>query len=217
MEIEAKYSLADEQLFLKVMHSDFWSNYAESSFSKEPFSAVYWDTPDAKVAGQMSSLRLRREGKQTVLTMKWPLGESPSEESALTARGEFNVALKDDETENWREIFSASQEARIAVPEMLREAALDDTLCPRYQAEFVRHRRLLNYQGSIIELAIDRGYLRAAGGEESLAELELELLTGEESALQAFCERVEERFGLKKLSLSKFTRLLALEKRMTEA
>ena len=215
MEIEAKYAVCDAQTAAAIMAEAFWTPYLLEPFVCEDFAAQYLDTPEAEVAALMASVRLRKEGPDVMLTLKWPaLSEAnQTANEAVSVRGEFNLHLQDEQFQDWQKQALNRTELYAQVPQALVALLQAGTLTPRYTADFVRCHGRFAFGHSVMECAIDRGFLRVAKAEEALSELEIELLEGEAGDLMAFCKILEERYALQAIRLSKFSRLLALEKR----
>lgn len=149
--------------------------------------AHYFDTEDRRLAAAGLALRVRKEGRQWVQTLKgagdgiWqrlehevprtvPAGTTPMAEPALhdgTPAGEA-----------------------------LRQALGDGVLQAIYGTEVTRTRRLLRGRGCVAELAFDQGALVAGDARWPLCELEIELKGGDPAALVALAGRWVQRFGL---------------------
>ena len=136
--------------------------------------AAYVDTPDAALARASLALRVRREGRDWVQTLKG------AGDDALT-RFEHNV----------RVVARATGEPPSADPALHRGTAVGDRLLAllghegaaalgvRYRTDVLRRVRTLRSGGAAIELAFDTGAIRA--GDDMtwpLCELELELVNG---------------------------------------
>ncbi|MDB5440740.1 MAG: hypothetical protein JWM33_3167, partial [Caulobacteraceae bacterium] len=132
--------------------------------------AVYFDTPGAKLKAQGYSLRVRVEGEKTVQTLKWHDPDRPTDrrewEAPVAGQG---LDLK-----------------RLGSTPLA--ALLDwklDQLSPVFTVEVERHVVIRRKGGSRIELAFDSGQIIAGVRSEPIAELELELKSGQVADLYA--------------------------------
>lgn len=162
--------------------------------------AVYFDTPDRRLAAAGIALRLRKEGRHWVQTLK----AGPAHGMA---RGEHNVPL----------VVPAGQVPQEADPARHAgtppHAALSAALAPRdgetqapalvaqYRTDIRRLHRPLRSRDGTVELALDRGEIvaRGADGVERrwpVCELEVELLRGAPQAVVEVARRLALRHGL---------------------
>lgn len=162
--------------------------------------AVYFDTPDRRLAAAGIALRLRKEGRRWVQTLK----AGPAHGMA---RGEHNVPL----------VVPAGQVPQEADPARHAgsppHAALSAALAPRdgeaqapalvaqYRTDVRRLHRPLRSRHGTVELALDRGEIvaRGADGVERrwpVCELEVELLRGAPQAVVEVARRLALRHGL---------------------
>jgi inorganic triphosphatase YgiF len=96
-------------------------------------------------------------------------------------------------------------------PDELRDFFADDTLRqtlrPVFTTEFSRARRILEWpSGEIVELAIDRGEIRARDRTRPLCEVELELKAGAPGRLFEFALELQDTIPLKLENVSKAER-----------
>ena len=150
--------------------------------------ALYFDTPERALAAAGLALRLRREGRRWVQTVKGA-GDGP------IARLEHEVVL------------SASRDAppldptrHDGTPEGDALAAALGTDAARlvlcFETDVWRTRRELREGGTRIELALDIGTIRAGASVMPVAEVEFELLHGGVDLLVAVARRWALRHGL---------------------
>jgi inorganic triphosphatase YgiF len=176
--------------------------------------AAYADTPDALLARRQLALRVRREGRDWVQTLKG------AGDDTLT-RFEHNVRVLAP---------SAGQMPGID-PALHRGTAVGDRLLAllghdghaaleiRYRTDVLRRTRLLRTAGTQIELAFDNGAIEAGDASWPLCELEFELVSGQVTALTELARRWMHRHGLWIDTRSKAERgeLLARGTRMATA
>lgn len=139
--------------------------------------ATYYDTPDALLWRNRVALRVRREGRHWVQTLKG----GGTALGGLQLRHESNVPVRAGQLALDR-IPSAQDPAGL-----LQDPALREKLRPAFVADFQRESRQLPLpEGGSVELALDRGVIRAGRRRASIQEIELELLDGSIDDLLAF-------------------------------
>ena len=139
--------------------------------------ARYFDTEDDALANAGIVLRLRKEGRAWVQTAKCA-GSGPLE------RLEHNVLLAPLPRAAAPDVLPA-RHADTPVGQKIKRAlqldSLDQTplLLPRFETDVQRQTRRMEEEGSVVEIALDRGKARAGTAQVALCELEFELLEGE--------------------------------------
>ncbi|MBY0410599.1 MAG: CYTH and CHAD domain-containing protein [Burkholderiaceae bacterium] len=171
--------------------------------------AHYFDTKDAALSSRGIALRLRKEGEQWVQTVK-ARGDGPLD------REEHNVEV-DASTPSVQPELHAGTKAGKRLREALdsAEGPLEET----YRTEIDRSIRNLQFDGGVVEMALDTGKIVANGGTEhektaSVCELELELKEGPVSGLVEMATQWASKYGLVVNTVSKAERgerLLAAE------
>lgn len=136
--------------------------------------SVYFDTPAFDLLRAGVALRLRRVGASWWQTVKARADHG----GMLSERPEWEVKL----ASNRPDLDVLPAEARRLIP-----AAAD--LTPAFETEFRRTTWTLKEGDSCIEVALDRGEIRAAGRTLPISELELELQAGDLGDLFALGER----------------------------
>jgi inorganic triphosphatase YgiF len=135
---------------------------------------MYFDTPERLLGGQGLALRLRRQGRHWVQTLK-----SGDASAALSARGEWELPVAGRALELQR-LPAAARTA-------LRSAGLDPqaaaTLRPGFRTRFRRSTWLVEHDGAQVEIALDEGEVIAGKRRAPLSELEFELKGGAPAAL----------------------------------
>ena len=149
--------------------------------------AAYADTADRRLAAAGLALRLRREGRQWVQTLK-------GRGDGLMARPEHEVAVSAMPA---MPAFDATRHAGTPVGDLLLAQLADGApLQVLYRTDIRRTLRLVRSGGAQIELAHDRGRIHAEGGQVDVDELEFELKAGPAAALPALALRWVQRHGL---------------------
>ncbi len=154
--------------------------------------AAYVDTADRRLARAGLALRLRREGRHWVQTLKGAGDDGLS-------RHEHDVPLAPGEVDPAAPLPDPRRHAGTAVGERLLRVlgeAPDDPLVLRYRSDIRRLTRRLRSPHGPVELAFDEGWLGAAGGRVAVCELEIELLDGHPQAVLDVAARWAPRFGL---------------------
>ncbi len=125
--------------------------------------AIYYDTPDRLLMQDGLALRVRRNGKRYVQTIKRASGSDPM------VRGEWEsrVATMAPDLSNLP--------GEIAAP---FDRFGDDNLVPIFATRVRRHSRALDLPGCLVEIALDEGVIEAGERSEPVSEIELELKEG---------------------------------------
>jgi triphosphatase len=167
--------------------------------------ARYFDTEDGTLASQHIVLRLRKEGEGWVQTAKAPGA------SALQ-RYEHNVDIA---VERASEVPVPRIERHDGTPvgdliaKALRKAghdAADAVLVPLYGTDVWRTTREMRTGDARVELAFDRGELRAGERARPVCELEIELKSGSPQSMLELAGRWRDRYGLWLDTVSKSAR-----------
>ena len=149
--------------------------------------AAYADTPDRRLAGAGLALRLRREGRQWVQTLK-------GRGDGLMARPEHEVAVAGGAT---LPAFDAQRHAGTPVGERLLALLADGApLEVLYRTDIRRTLRQVRSGGATVELAHDRGHISAGSQRVGVDEIEFELKAGPATALVGLAARWVARHGL---------------------
>jgi len=145
--------------------------------------SVYYDTPDERLRSARVALRVRRAGRSWIETLK-------SEISPL-ARGEWEALVP----------RGALDLARLPLAEIesalgFELASLAERLEPRFTTRFLRRSANVEFDGALIEVALDRGELVAGRRREPIRELELELKRGAPHLLARYAKSLVEPLEL---------------------
>ena len=187
-EFELKYRATEE--ILKAVEKKY------GDFTPISMETTYFDTPDHALAARHMTLRRRMENGVSVCTVKTPLADG--------SRGEWEIHWQEPQT-----MVAALCDA--GAPEEL-EILTQGGIVPICGAKFTRLAKSLALEGCEVEIALDRGVLTAGGREEALCELEVELKSGDDAAVEAFAKALAMEFGLQPEKRSKFKRAQALAK-----
>ncbi len=199
-EIEAKYAVADPQVFADLAGLAMLGPYTLTP-APAPLDQIntYYDTADARLRAARHGFRIRMVGSRAVATLKGP----PTSVGVAQARAEWELELP------------GADPARLP-PGDLR-AHLDAlTGGAALLALLTIHTRrwtvLVEHGGpALIELALDESLIEAGGRTAPLRELELELLpAGAPADLEDLARRLCERYALTPEPRSKLERGLLL-------
>ncbi|MDW8341189.1 MAG: CHAD domain-containing protein [Geminicoccaceae bacterium] len=145
--------------------------------------SVYYDTPDRALLARGLALRVRSDGSGFVQTL-----EAASEGAgAIADRAQWEVPIA-------RAIPDLSAFAGTRAHALL-DAVAPDRLAPVFETRIERTELRVGWPErsrprGVVEVALDRGSIRADGREEPVAEIELELRKGDKSALLGLAERL---------------------------
>ena len=164
---------------------------ATASARTTRLQAVYADTAGQHLAAAGLALRLRKEGRVWVQTLK-------GRGDGLASRLEHEVRLPPQagmpEIDAQRH---AGTPVGAALAAALHNASTEGAaLQPQYRTDIARLHRRVRFGGALIELAFDSGRLLAGERTAKVCEIEFELISGPPAALPALAQRWVQRFGL---------------------
>jgi inorganic triphosphatase YgiF len=148
-----------------------------------------FDTSDRRFADNGFALRVRKQDKNALLSIK-------QAGSVGTAREEWERPIAGDEPN--ADNMSDSPAARL-----LRKNGDGADLAPLYTVAVDRATFLVKEGSAQIEIAVDRGEIKRDGAELPVCELELELKKGDPSQLFAFAQRFIDKAPLRLSLVSK--------------
>jgi inorganic triphosphatase YgiF len=151
---------------------------------------MYFDTPERELARARIAIRLRREGRNWVQTLKTPGANS-------ITRVEMNHPRPGP-------ILDLSVYAGTEVHDAL--AGLKGELGLRYETDVTRLVRKVRTRQGMVEIAYDSGLLRAGDLELPISEVEFELISGRPGAIFSTARTWLSRHGLVLDSRSKSER-----------
>jgi inorganic triphosphatase YgiF len=170
-EIELKLSFEPRKLDAVLAHPRLAGVVAGA---REHLVATYYDTPDLRLRAEGIGLRVRREGERWIQTIK----TADSGRSGLHQREEIESEVESERLDRTKLPVQGP------LAELFADAELRHALEPVVITDISREVRYLTGPGkSRIEVAVDRGRIRAGKRSRGIAELELELLSGEPAVL----------------------------------
>ena len=168
----------------------------------ERMQAIYFDTTDERLAKHGVALRLRREGRGWVQTVKAATADS-------FRRLEHNVLVTAPRGGGPPALDLARHDVA-RVGEVLRKALGNGSegnagagLSVRFRADVSRITRTIRAAGARVEIALDTGEIVAGDGSRPICELELELKSGHVAALVGLAAPWADRHGLWLSTISK--------------
>lgn len=206
LEVEVKLQLTEPSLYSAIMTAPALVHLAQGvRWRRQELEAVYFDTADHRLQQQELAYRIRREDNACVATLK---GKGSSA-GGLHQRQEWNVTVAGVEPD--LQVFVNTE-----IGAMLAELSVE-ALVPQFRTVFERH--LLPVQttdGSLIEVALDRGAIIADGKTAPILELELELKHGQPAALLRLAALLAKDYPLLLEPRSKYYRALQLADRQPQ-
>ena len=215
MEIELKYSATPEQG--RTIFGDIVGNSGRT-VRQIPMEALYYDTWDKSLRDKRLTYRIRKEGDEYVLTIKYGRG-SDKAKSGLHKREEINIPVNADflkkpgidvleDTPIYKEFDKAvggqySDDLGVMLPVK--------KLLPEIKMVYTRLEVDVDLEeGGTAILSYDLGKIEAGGKETPISEVEIELSEGSEEELTAFGQKIIDKYGLEPLNKSKYARGLKL-------
>lgn len=200
-EIEMKLHIPDDGTAEKIMNDPMVTESLSTTVRQTPMYSIYYDTADGALSDRRWSLRLRKEGDVFVASLKT---NSIDYTGYLFSRNEWQCICPTIE----KGIpLLIEQGAPPELASLVANAPIEE----RCRIEFLRTSGILKLpEGTLVELDIDKGTIRADGKEATLYELELELLFGDPEALEPISNLFRQKYKLDREILSKYERALRL-------
>lgn len=167
-EIELKLR-ASAPALEQVLQLEWLQPLCEGPAVTQRFFSIYYDTPELSLRQQGIALRVRQVGTQWMQTIK----SRGQEQNGLSTRQEWEYPISEQHLD-----FSLLED--VTLQNFLQSETTLQRIKPRFVTEFERQaQRLRCPEGTLLELALDRGEVRAAGRSTPIMEIELELLQGD--------------------------------------
>ena len=165
-----------------------------TAYQQYRMQTTYYDTPTKGLSQRHITLRCRMENEEAICTVKTPL--------TGYGRGEWDCRC-DDICKAIALLVEAGAPGELA--DLTAEG-----LEPVCGARFTRIAGVIDFAGSVLEIALDTGVLMGGGRELPLCEVEVELKSGEPEAAIGFGMELQRQFALSPQNKSKFRRALEL-------
>ena len=202
MEIELKYRVDSAEQFEQIL-SDSWIDSLAGSGGREVvrMKSAYFDTKDHLLIKHDIAFRIRSEGERTLATLKWR--DDDDGIGGLYIRSEINIPVSDQTCFFNPEpgIFIESSEGKD-----LLEIIEDKPLVNIFDIIFTRNRIRIDYEQSILEVALDEGVIVAGARSLEFRELEIETYSGNKDDLLSVGKTIADKYGLEPELKTKFAR-----------
>ncbi len=174
-EIELKLT-GDPKALKAVFASPMLRSRSSGRARTSQLDAVYYDTDDLRLQGEGLALRVRKNGRRFVQTLKATNGG----DGAALARGEWEAQLSSPEPD----LGALPDGAGAALASLLGGAGLRPVFRTRVRRQVRRLQMSNGTDGpSVVEAAFDLGTIESNRHSMPLAELELELIEGPPATL----------------------------------
>lgn len=200
-EIEVKLEIVDKQQ-LEVLHRYLQSLIEDKNKHKLQrivMKAIYYDTEDGFYRDNKIAYRVRQENDCFVATYK----EGKINTEGVFERIEVNKIV--DSLEPDISVFAGEQ----IVWNKIKESKTKKFI-PMIITDFVRVCIVIPWRKSLIEIALDEGFVQGGKHKAPICEVELELKSGNIEDLLSLKENLIEKFSLKISLISKYKRGLLL-------
>lgn len=202
-EIEVKLEIVDKQQ-VKVLHRYLQSLIEDKNKEKLQhivMKAIYYDTEEGFYRQNKIAYRVRQENDCFVATYK----EGKINAQGIFERIEVNKIV--DSLEPDISVFAGEQ----IIWEKIKESKTKKFI-PMIITDFVRECIVIPWRKSLIELALDEGFVQGGKHKAPICEVELELKSGNIEDLLSLKEILMEKFSVEVSLISKYKRgLLLLE------
>lgn len=141
---------------------------------------TYFDTPDKRLVNAGFGLRLRGLDDQWLQTVK----TSGQVVEGLHQRQEWEQSLDGP-------ALDRTQLAETGLAALIADEAIWTAISPVFTTHFTREKWLLEIEATRIELAYDRGEVKAGDKQTPIHEVELELLSGSVDELRNLAEQLK--------------------------
>ena len=183
-EIELKLAVPADKLVQLARAPKLAELVGGAAASRKRYVTTYFDTPDRRLAEAELALRVRRDGRRRIQTVK----TASLPKAAGLARGEWEREIVGEAP-----VIDDAWLAEIgdkAVRKVLAKAKVRERLSPLFTTDFRRQAWRVRYGASDIELALDKGEIAAGKGTAPIAEIELELKGGDPTDLYGLAREI---------------------------
>lgn len=205
-EIELKMSI-DERDVERLFHHPFIARHSDGQPAKKHLVNQYFDTPEQILRKNAMALRIRFDGSTYIQTLK----QKGKSRNGLTVRGEWEWTLDGPNIDPRRVPFDIW-------PADIKNCL--DRLIPLFRTDFQRTAWLLQIDPEIksdrksparVEISLDQGIVVAETGhgantEETILEVEFELMAGDTDVLLEIPETLGKEIRLTPCNISKAER-----------
>lgn len=196
-ETEIKLALLDTSPE-QIKQADFFKEHQAKSLGTSSLVNIYFDTPDGDLHQNKMALRIRQLADGRFIQTLKTRGQSIA---GLSKRQEWEWPVLEKKLD-----LSLLEEVW---PDALAKGVTEQ-LEAVFETNFERTIWLMHWQYqqavATVELALDQGTIIAAKKQQPICELELELKSGDQSALMNLAELLQDQFSIQPYDLSKAER-----------
>ncbi|WP_330110731.1 CYTH domain-containing protein [Methylophaga thalassica] len=194
MSLEQEIKLQVTQAESLLLHEIDWlKKRLIQDVYQQHLLSTYFDTADKALMKFGVGLRLRQIGEQWLQTVKC----SGKASSGLHERQEWEHELEAPE-------FDLERLAETAIAPLLEQEQVWNAIQPVFTTEFERDVWLLRLEAdTVVELAYDRGEVRAGDKQVAIHEIELELKQGQIDICQKLADQLKAALPLEYSNISK--------------
>jgi inorganic triphosphatase YgiF len=182
-EIELKLAVPAAS-FARLLKAPEFLAIAVGPVRRKRLSSTYFDTPDLRLLEAGIALRVRRDGKRRIQTLK--TARHPT--LGALARGEWERTIVGETPvidDSWLAEIDDKDARKLLSKEKLRRQ-----LTALFTTVFARRLVHVRQGASLVELALDSGTIDAPQGTLAIAEIELELVSGSANDLYALARTI---------------------------
>lgn len=192
LEQEIKLQVSQDEA-LKLESLDWLMAMLDQPGQKIHLLSTYFDTPKCDLKQFGAGLRLRQIGEQWLQTVKC----TGKAENGLHQRQEWEHQLDGPE-------FNIALLRETQLAPLLDDADIWNAIAPLFTTEFERLVLPLTLTGGTrVEMAYDRGEVRAGDQHSTIHEIELELKQGDIKKVQRLADRLKSALPLEYSDISK--------------
>ena len=198
-ELEYKLQLSTPDQMDQILSSGIITDLLQKPLRELPMETTYYDNSHGHFSHLRWTLRQRIEGSESVICLKTPTGQAHS-------RNEWQVSASCLDENAILALIEAG-----APKELLYYYSISPVK-PICGARFLRRCSMMVFSdGSVAELAADRGEVFGPKGTLPILELELELYHGKPDKMVRLAKALCDTYGLKEQPKSKFSRAKTLQ------
>lgn len=197
MEVELKFLIEDSLARDRILKDNHLATIADEGSQEEiELKATYFDTDDLDFCKQKIAFRVRFENDKLIATLKWG-GEV---KDGLHVRGELNAPVDLSYIENPKlDIFKDSE-----IYDEIKSLRGDKPLKPIMEINCLRKQMTVDTGLSIDVVSLDIGEIVTPKGNAPIAELEIELYSGDKDDMVALGRELAAKYNLQVGEKSKF-------------
>ena len=203
MDVELKFLIENKLAQERILKDKHLTEIRDEGTEEELcLEATYFDTADFDLCSRKVAFRVRMENNRPVATLKW----GGAAKDGLHVRGELNVPVEASYLENpGIDIFEGSE-----LYDDLRAAVDGKALKPIMNINCLRKQMAVDTGKSISVVSLDIGEIVTDKGVLPVAELEIELYSGDKDDMVMLGQELAFKYNLVPENKSKFQRGIEL-------